>query len=111
VGPAQLRDTNLLSSALARPQASAFGSDAYPSIYEKSAALLESLSRNHPFVNGNKRTAVIAILLFLERHRLQPKWNPAEALQFILAVAQGQRSIAEIAAWLANNTEPITPPE
>jgi death on curing protein len=110
-GNAQLRDSSLLLSALARPEGSAFGSDAYPSIYEKSAALLESLSRNHPFVNGNKRTTLIATLLFLERHQIRPKWNPEEALQFILAVAQGQRTIAEIAEWLSNNTEPITPSE
>ncbi|GIK62866.1 MAG: hypothetical protein BroJett018_06600 [Chloroflexota bacterium] len=110
-GEARLRDRGLLESAVARPMASAFGEDAYPSLFEKAAALLDSLSRNHPFVDGNKRTATIALDQFLKKNGWRPKWNPADALQFILAVAQGQRTIAEIAEWLSNNTEPITPTE
>jgi len=57
VGPDMLRDFGLLDSAVMRPQASAFGDDAYPTIHEKAAALLHGLARNHPFVDGNKRTA------------------------------------------------------
>ncbi|MBI5931343.1 MAG: type II toxin-antitoxin system death-on-curing family toxin [Chloroflexi bacterium] len=110
-GEARPRDRGLLESAVARPMASAFGEDAYPSLFEKAAALLDSLSRNHPFVDGNKRTATIALDQFLRKNGLRPTWNPVNALQFILAVAQGQRTITEIAEWLANNTEPITPPE
>lgn len=86
-GEARLRDRGLLESAVARPMASAFGDDVYPSLFEKAAALLDSLSRNHPFVDGNKRTATIALDQFLKKNRWLPKWNPAEALQFILAVA------------------------
>lgn len=110
-GEPRLRDRGLLESAIARPMASAFGEDAYPSIFEKAAALLDSLSRNHPFVDGNKRTATVATILLLERNGFRRAWNPSEALQFILAVAQGQRTIAEIAEWLANNTQPIVPSE
>ncbi|TVS78249.1 type II toxin-antitoxin system death-on-curing family toxin [Mycobacterium helveticum] len=57
VGPDMLRDFGMLDSAVMRPQASAFGDDAYPTIHEKAAALLHGLARNHPFVDGNKRTA------------------------------------------------------
>ncbi|MCQ3932533.1 MAG: type II toxin-antitoxin system death-on-curing family toxin [Chloroflexi bacterium] len=110
-GEARLRDRGLLESAVARPMASAFGEDAYPSLFEKAAALLDSLSRNHPFVDGNKRTATLALDQFLKKNAWRPKWNLADALQFILAVAQGQRTIPEIAEWLANNTEPIASPE
>ncbi len=109
-GEPRLRDRGLLESAIARPMASAFGEDAYPTIFQKAAALLDSLSRNHPFVDGNKRTAAVATILFLEQNGFRRVWNPADALQFILAVAQGQRSIAEIAEWLTNNTESIAPP-
>ena len=55
--PDQLRDFGILDGAVMRPQASAFGEDAFPSIHEKAAALLHSLARNHPFVTANKRPA------------------------------------------------------
>ncbi|WP_194540538.1 type II toxin-antitoxin system death-on-curing family toxin [Paenibacillus sp. JZ16] len=60
-----VKNPHLLESALHRPQSSAFGEDAYLSIWEKSAALFESLGQNHPFQNANKRTAFTALLLFL----------------------------------------------
>lgn len=67
VGPdVGLRDRNLLEAAVERPQQSAFGDDAYPTLASKAAALLESLARNHPFVDGNKRIAVLASFAFLE---------------------------------------------
>jgi death-on-curing protein len=56
VGPDQLRDFGLLDGAVMRPQASAFGEDAFPSIHEKAAALLHGPARNHPFITGNDRS-------------------------------------------------------
>ena len=64
-GPGGLRDGGLLESAVARPFQSAFGEDAYPTIFEKAVALFHSLIANHPFQDGNKRTAVIALNHFL----------------------------------------------
>jgi death on curing protein len=64
VGPDMLRDFGLLESAVLRPQATTFGDDAYPTLHEKAAALLHSLARNHPFVDGNKRTARAATTVF-----------------------------------------------
>ena len=64
VGPGAVRDPFLLESAVERPQASAFGEDAYPDIHTKAAALLQSLAGNHPFVDGNKRTAFLAMVVF-----------------------------------------------
>ncbi len=61
-----VRDHNLLEAAVERPRQSAFGDDAYPTLASKAAALLESLARNHPFVDGNKRIAVLASFVFLE---------------------------------------------
>jgi death-on-curing protein len=56
---------SLLESAVYRPQQSAFGEDAYPTIMEKSAAIFESLGQNHAFQNANKRTAFISMVMFL----------------------------------------------
>lgn len=63
-GRAQVRDLGLLEAALARPRASVYGDDAYPSLDEKAAALLHSLVTSHPLVDGNKRLAWVAARLF-----------------------------------------------
>ncbi|WP_217597818.1 type II toxin-antitoxin system death-on-curing family toxin [Cohnella sp. GbtcB17] len=60
-----VKDGGMLESAAARPQSSAFGEDAYPSVFEKAVALFESLGQNHPFQNANKRTAFTALVVFL----------------------------------------------
>ncbi len=102
-----LRDRNLLESAAARPQASAFGEDAYPTLTEKAAALMHSLVLNHAFVDGNKRTATIALLVFLRLNGLRQIWQTDEAFEFILEIAEGKKSVAEISAWLDTNTKPL----
>jgi death on curing protein len=61
-----LRDQHLLEAAAERPQQSAFGDDAYADLASKAAALLDSLVRNHPFVDGNKRIGVLASFVFVE---------------------------------------------
>lgn len=60
-----VRDYGLLDAAVARPQATVFGVDAYPLVWDKAAALLQSLARNHALVDGNKRTAWAAAWTFL----------------------------------------------
>ena len=60
----EVRDYGLLESALARPQTTVFGADAYPDIHRKAAALLHSLVRNHALVDGNKRLGWVAVRLF-----------------------------------------------
>ena len=64
-GDVGVRDHGLLQSALGRPQATAFGSDAYPELEEKAAALLHSLANNHALVDGNKRLALAGTIAFL----------------------------------------------
>lgn len=61
----KVRDYGLLDAAVARPQATVFGVDAYPELWDKAAALLQSLARNHAMVDGNKRTAWAAAWVFL----------------------------------------------
>ncbi|MEP7293280.1 MAG: type II toxin-antitoxin system death-on-curing family toxin, partial [Chloroflexota bacterium] len=95
-----LRDRRLLESAVARPEASAFGEDAYPTLTEKAAALMHSLVLNHTFVDGNKRTATIALMIFLRLNGLRIVWEQAEALEFITEIAEGKHGVPEIAQWL-----------
>jgi death-on-curing protein len=95
-----LRDRGLLESAVARPQASAFGTDAYPDLAAKAAALLHSLVLNHPFVDGNKRTAVLATLVFLDLNGYVVQWDQREALDFMLRLAQHQIELDDVIVFL-----------
>lgn len=97
---ALLRDPGLLASAAARPRTSVFGADAYGTFPEKVAALMHSLARNHPLVDGNKRLAWSAGRAFclLNGHDIQYDVDDAEG--FVLSIASGQLDIAAIAAWL-----------
>jgi death-on-curing protein len=95
-----LRDRELLESAVARPQASAFGEDAYPDLVSKAAAMLHSLVLNHPFVDGNKRTAVLATLVFLDLNGYVIRWDQHEALDFILRLIQHQIELDDAIVFL-----------
>lgn len=99
-GKQKVRDMGLLEAAAGRPQQSVFGADAYPSLPEKAAALLHAISRNHPFADGNKRTATLAALFMLEVNGLRVHWDAAEALERIIQVAEGQMTLEQFAAWL-----------
>ncbi|RAJ47018.1 death-on-curing protein [Kitasatospora sp. SolWspMP-SS2h] len=87
---AVVRERSLLRSALGRPQSSAFGADAYPDVWTKAVALGESLARNHPMTDRNKRTAFESMLLFLD-YNGQPYTDPRpdDAVLFMLRLAQG----------------------
>ncbi len=102
----EIRDAGLLESALARPRAAAFGQDAYPTIHEKAAALLQSLARNHALVDGNKRLSLAAMLAFYGMNGLRLTLTNAEAYDLVIAVAVGQLDdIAAIAEHLAARAE------
>lgn len=97
----RVRDVGLLESALARPQASAFGEDAYPDLHLKAAALLESLARNHALIDGNKRLSWVATRYFLivngsELHAPSPQ----RADEFVRSVAQGDLDLAKVTGTL-----------
>lgn len=97
-----VRDHGLLESALARPRASAFGADAYPSIEEKAAALLHSLARNHALVDGNKRLALAATIAFLGINDRQLTFSNDKAYDLVVAVAAGKLDeVPTIASLLA----------
>ncbi|MFF1902419.1 type II toxin-antitoxin system death-on-curing family toxin [Kitasatospora sp. NPDC058218] len=89
-GPENIRDLGALLSALGRPRASLFGADAYPDLWTKAAALGQSLARNHPLIDRNKRTAFEAMLLFLD-YNAEPYTDPHpdDAVAFVLRLATG----------------------
>ena len=99
-GKQKVRDIDLLLAAEQRPQSSAFGQDAYGTLAEKAVVLLHSLARNHPFKDGNKRSAVLAMLFMLEINGWGVRWEPAEALDKILDMAEGRCAWEAFAAWL-----------
>lgn len=99
-----VRDRHLLRSAAERPSISLFGQAQFPTLHDKAAALLESLAYHHLFADGNKRTALKAVKLFLERNRWLPTWTTHEAQDFILEVAQGKHTLEVIKAWLHAHT-------
>lgn len=104
---APVRDHGLLQSALARPQASAFGRDAYPSLEEKAGALLHSLARNHALVDGNKRLALAATIAFLGINGVRLALTNDEAYELVMAVAAGQLDeIAELAEQISDGSRP-----
>ncbi|WP_103380657.1 type II toxin-antitoxin system death-on-curing family toxin [Pseudonocardia dioxanivorans] len=85
-----IRDAGLVESALHRPQATVFGQDAYPDMWTKAAALLQSLATNHAFVDGNKRTALAATYAFLQLNGHRLTMSNDEAVDLVLAVATSQ---------------------
>ncbi|MFH8728143.1 type II toxin-antitoxin system death-on-curing family toxin [Streptomyces termitum] len=98
----EVRDRGLLDSALARPRSSVFGEDAYPGVWHKAAALMESLARNHALVDGNKRISWYAVWVFLHLngHPLDPGFDTDRAEAFVLDVCQGALDVPAIAARL-----------
>ena len=101
-----LRDLGLLESTVARPQASAFGVDAYPDLASKAAALLHSLVLNHAFVDGNKRTAVLSTLVFPDLNGYVVRWDQREALDFVLRLAAHQIELEDAVTFLRNRMHP-----
>lgn len=109
-GEVQVRDHGWLESALARPQASAFGADAYPGLDDKAAALLHSLARNHGLVDGNKRLALGALLAFYGLNGRRLTLPNDAAYELVMAVAAGHLDeIADIGKALAQATVPWPP--
>lgn len=105
----EIRDLGLLEAAVARPQASAFGEDAYPSTLEKTAALIHSVARNHALVDGNKRLALAGGIAFLGVNGLRLTMSNNEAYDLIISIATGQLDdVKGIAAVLHVHTEART---
>lgn len=96
----QIRDEGLIKSAVERPRTTVFGKDAYPSFDEKAAALLHSLARNHPLIDGNKRIAWSATRAFCLLNDRDIHLDVDEAEELILQAARGEIDVPEIAVRL-----------
>jgi death-on-curing protein len=111
-GRQRVRDIDMLEAAAGRPQQSVFGADAYPTLAEKAAALLHAITRNHPFADGNKRTATIGMIFMLRANGQQPVWDREQALEMIVSVAEGRVTLADFAAWLPTvPADPLPDPD
>jgi death-on-curing protein len=95
-----VRDFGLLQSSVERPKTDVFGVEAYPTLLEKAAALLHSLARNHSLVDGNKRTAWIAMRMTLRLNDVQLSAPVDDAEVFVNAVDMGELEVPEIAKQL-----------
>ena len=103
-----VRDIAALESALARPFQTYDNVDLYKTTLHKSAALIESLLINHPFIDGNKRTGYTALRLLLLQHGLDFTASPGSRYDFVIAIATGQMKFDEIVFWLTSNTGKAT---
>ena len=102
-----VRDYGLLEAALARPQATAFGKDAYPSLDAKAAALLHSIARNHALIDGNKRLALAAVIAFYGLNGRRLTLTNDAAYDLVISVAAGNLDTVDaIVAILQTATQP-----
>ena len=105
--PLPLRDGGLLASAAARPQATVGGQDAYPDLWSKSAALLQSLLANHALVDGNERLGWLATAVFLELNGVTTTEVPNVAVyEFVMWATTSRAEVDEIASRLQSLIEP-----
>ena len=104
-GSQGIRDQGLMESAIARPYQTFGGEDLYPTVFEKAAALTESIIINHPFIDGNKRTGFLAMLIILEIGNLKITASNDATYNFTIQISTGEMKFEEILIWLKNNTE------
>jgi len=98
-GSEGVRDVESLHAAVARPWGSSFGRDHFPAFFDKASALAESIIRRHPFVDGNKRTAMYAAAYLLETFGYILEAEQQELEDFAMSVAEGGMQTRDIAFW------------
>ena len=102
-----VRNLALIESAVFRPQTSFAGKELYVTIFDKAASLLHSVLLNHAFVDGNKRTAMVATITFLELNGYFLEVSQKELVHFALKVENKKISIEKIANWLKKHVKKI----
>ncbi len=107
-GPDGIRDTGLLESALGRPQNKyAYGET---NLAVLAAAYGFGIARNHPFIDGNKRTALASMIVFLNLNRFDLDASPEAATAIVLALAAGEIGEDVLARWIGDNIRPLEAP-
>lgn len=110
------RDMNLVHSAVTRPKTSLGTTEKYNSIYSKASAIFHSLAKNHAFHNGNKRTALVSLLVYLDRHKIRFEASDDELFDFVIAVADDKfgpkgnaknadQIVSSISDWVEEHTK------
>ena len=114
LGVSKVRDLGLLDSAAHRPKSSLMGRDAYPLLHEKTAVLLESVVRNHPLIDGNKRLGWMAVFVFYGLNGFELDAPEDDAYDLVIAVSTGSVAYAEaadrLAAWVRPDVAPPRDP-
>lgn len=103
-----IRDLNLLISGISRPQASFAGEDLYSDLFAKASALMHSLILNHPFIDGNKRTAVVSCARFLYVNGYQFTASKNELVKAALKVESKEWDIEKISSWLKKHSKKVS---
>lgn len=99
--PPPIRDLGLLGAAAARPRASAFGDEAYPDVWTKAAAILHSVVKNHPIVDGNKRLGWLACAVLLDVNGIDPTTASNDGVyELVIRVASHPIDVTDLAAML-----------
>jgi death on curing protein len=105
-GARGLRDRGLLESAVARPAMTFGGEDLYEDLASKAAALMHSLVLNHPFLDGNKRVAAHAALIFVALNGQVVRTPPEQLVAVTLAAAEGKVAVEALAIWFRQRLRP-----
>ena len=98
-----IRDLNLLKSAINRPYQTFDKEDLYKNPIEKAAAIIESIIRNHPFIDGNKRTGYVLMRLILMDHGLDITANHKDKYDFVISIASGDLNYDQIKEWIKDH--------
>jgi death-on-curing protein len=99
-GSGGLRDLGRLESAIATQTQNVFGEELYPDVVDKAAAVIRGIIADHPFVDGNKRTAILSGLALLESNGINFTSSPGEIENFAVEVATNHTDVPEICSWL-----------
>lgn len=99
-----VRSESRLQSVIDAPKQSVFGTEQYPTVFDKAAVYLRNIIGDHPFVDGNKRTAVTVCGIFLMRNRKLLAVSPHDLEDFAVQVATNHLDVPQIAAWLEAHT-------
>jgi len=99
-----VRDENRIKSVIEAPRQTVFGQEQYPGLLEKAAVYVRNIIGDHPFTDGNKRTAVTICGLFLMRNNVKLTATPKELEDFAVRVATKRLGVTDIAAWLKQHS-------
>lgn len=101
-----LRDLGRLEAAVAAQSQFVFGEELYPTLFDKAGALCRGIIADHPFTDGNKRTAMLSALTFIELNGYKFAAKPGELEDFAVKIATDKLSVGQVAAWFKTHAKP-----